>query len=134
MRVESGDPKMLKTDRCEHIPEEQAGSHPAFAGHIFGTRRASADVYAFYDRELASLGWHIDRPPYAMSTVELANKLYCKSRASLRLAIEDKARAYQPSLYQGKAYATVFDARLIAVDPSQACPKPPLPAAPTPIP
>lgn len=109
------------------------GGSPAFAGQIFGTMATSDEVYAFYDRELGRLGWRIDTPPYASSTVELANKLYCKSKTSFRLAIKDKDRAFQPSFYKGRVYVTVFDARLRAVSPSQQCPKPPL-VPTTPIP
>ena len=109
------------------------GGHAAFAGHIFGTTAASAEVYAFYDRELARLDWRVDTPPYSRSTVELANKLYCKPRTSFRLAIEDRDRAFQPSFYKGKSYVTVFDATLLAVSPGQPCPRPPL-VPTTPIP
>ncbi len=109
------------------------GSHPALAGHIFGTQATSAEVYVFYDRELARLGWRVDPPPYAMSTVELDLKIYCRSKALLRLAIEDRARAFQPSLYKGKSYVTVYDSSLIAMDPGEPCPRPPLPPPPTPI-
>ena len=37
--------------------------------------------------------------------------------------IDDKNRAFQPSLYKGKDYLTVFDATLLAADPHTACPR-----------
>lgn len=109
------------------------GSTPTFAGHIFGTTAASAQVYAYYERELTRLGWHAQPPPFAMSTAEIENRLYCTDKASFRLAIEDRDRAFQPAFYRGRTYATVFDATLIAVGPGQPCPRRPLPTA-TPIP
>ena len=105
------------------------GSYDAFAGHVFGTTMSSADVYAWYERELARLGWRTEPPPYARSTTEIENRLYCRSGATFRLAIEDKTRAFQPALYKGKDYTTVFDATLMAADPRSACPRAPLPSA-----
>jgi hypothetical protein len=102
------------------------GSTEAFAGHVFGTSATSAEVYTFYERELARLGWRPERGPYSRSGVELENRDYCKSGATFRLAIKDKNRAFQPSLYKGKDYVTVFDAALLGTDPRQQCPLPPI--------
>ncbi len=106
------------------------GSTPAFAGHIFGTMATSADVYAYYESELARLGWHTQPPPFSMSTDELENRLYCKPKASFRLAIKNKDTAFQPAFYRGRAYVTVFDATLITADPESPCPR----QAPSPSP
>ena len=100
------------------------GSRPAFAGHIYGTAATSADVYGFYERELGRLGWRPETPPYSRSTAELENRLYCESKISFRLAIKNKATAFEPAFYRGRSYATVFDARLIAADPKATCPRP----------
>ena len=99
------------------------GSAPAFAGHIFGTRSTSAEVYAFYERELGNLGWRAEPPPFARTTVEIENRLYCRAGRIFRLAIEDKNRAFQPSFYKGVDYVTVFDARLVSDDPHATCPR-----------
>lgn len=109
------------------------GSTPTFAGHTFGTTATSAEVYAYYERELARLGWRAELPPFSRSSVELENRLYCTGKASFRLAIKDRDRAFQPAFYRGRTYVTVFDATLIAVNPGQPCPRPPL-ATTTPIP
>ena len=106
------------------------GSVPAFAGHIFGSALASSDVYAYYEREIAKLGWRTEPPPYARSTTELETRVYCRTGVILRLAIDDKAKKFDPSFYQGRDYATVFDATLIANDPKLACPR--VPATPFP--
>lgn len=90
--------------------------------------------YMFYARELARLGWRVDTPPHAMSSAELENRLYCKSKASFRLAIKNKETAFQPAFYRGRSYTTVFDARLIAADPKASCPRPGLGPPATPIP
>lgn len=107
------------------------GGYAAFAGHVFGTTMSSAEVYAWYERELARLGWRIQPPPYSRGSAEIENRLYCRPGASFRLAIDDKTRAFQPALYKGKDYTTVFDATLIAADPRSACPRPPLTPFPT---
>ncbi len=107
------------------------GSTPAFAGHVFGTSATSTDVYAFYERELGRLGWHVQTPPYGIGSTELENRLYCRSGASFRLAIDDNERAFQPSLYKGRSYTTVFDATLLSSDPAAACPRPTLTPVPT---
>lgn len=109
------------------------GRTPTFAGHIFGTLTTSADVYAFYERELGRLGWRLDTPPFASSTAELENRLYCNSKRSFRLAIKNKATAFEPAFYRGRSYTTVFDARLIATDPKTSCPRPGLGPRATPI-
>jgi hypothetical protein len=100
------------------------GEQPPFAGHIYGTSGTSAEVYAFYEVELARLGWRPQRPPYPRSTAELESRLYCKSRVEFRLAIKDKETAFRPEFYQGHVYTTVFDARLRAIDPNASCPLP----------
>ena len=110
------------------------GAQSPFAGHIFGTLASSAEVYAFYERELARLGWQPETPPFSRSSAELENRLYCTRRATFRLAIKDKDRAFEPAFYQGRVYATVFDARLIGESRSSTCPSPPLSPPPTPIP
>jgi hypothetical protein len=97
-----------------------------FAGHIYGTTAAGPDVYAFYEAELERPGWRKQALPYPRSTVELENRLYCKSGAQFRLAIKDKDRAFRSEFYGGRTYTTVFDARLIAADPLAPCPLPPL--------
>ena len=123
--------RMPGSDELAEVGTEQEfgieGRTSAFAGHISGTVATSADVYAFYERELARLGWRPDTPPFSSSSVELENRLYCKTKASFRLAIKDKNRAFQPAFYRGNSYTTVFDARLIAVDPKTACPRPGIP-------
>jgi hypothetical protein len=106
------------------------GSVAAFAGHIFGAAATSADVYVFYERELARLGWLVEPPPYARATTETDIRLYCKVGVIFRLAIDDKAKAFAPSVYKGKDYVTVFDATLVANDPSFPCPRPPVTGQP----
>lgn len=108
------------------------GSTPTFAGHIFGTLATRAEVYAYYERELARLAWRPQTPPFAMSSAEIENREYCKPKESFRLAIKDKDRAFQPAFYRGHDYVTVFDATLIADDPQSPCPLPPLSPPPTP--
>src|SRR6266508_2426572 len=63
------------------------GERPPFAGHIYGTMATSADVYAFYERELARLGWQLEAPPFLRSSAELENRVYCKRKVEFRLAI-----------------------------------------------
>ncbi len=107
------------------------GPQTPFAGHIFGTTATSAEVYAFYERELARLGWK--REPYVLgrSSVELENREYCTPKALFRLAIKDKDRAFQPAFYRGQTYTTVFDARLEGIEPGPPCPIPPLSPPPS---
>jgi len=122
--------RMPGSDELAEVGTEQEfgieGRTSAFAGHISGTVATSADVYAFFDRELGRLGWRLDTPPFSRSTAEIENRLYCKRKASFRLAIKDSS-AFQAAFYRGKSYTTVFDARLIAVDPKTACPRPGIP-------
>lgn len=110
------------------------GAQSPFAGHIFGTLATSAEVYAFYERVLARLGWRPETPPFSRSTAELENRLYCAGRATFRLAIEDKDRAFQQAFYHGRTYLTVFDARLIGESRSSSCPSAPRSPPPTLIP
>jgi hypothetical protein len=107
------------------------GEQVPFAGHIYGTTATSADVYAFYESELARLGWHKQALPYPRSSAEIENRLYCKTGAEFRLAIKNKETAFRPEFYRGRVYTAVFDARLIAVDPRSPCPLPPLTPRPT---
>lgn len=130
--------RMPDADELAELGAERAagaeGSTPMFAGHIFGTRSTSAEVYAFYERELGRLGWRLDTPPFASSTAELENRLFCNSKRSFRLAIKNKDTAFQPAFYRGRSYTTVFDATLIATDPKTSCPRPGLGPRPTAIP
>jgi len=100
------------------------GERPPFAGHIYGTMATSADVYAFYERELARLGWQLEAPPFPRSSAELENRVYCKRKVEFRLAIKDKDSAFRAEFYRGRTYTTVFDASLLAIDPAIPCPMP----------
>jgi len=108
-------------DRLSTLEGEQF----PFAGHIYGTTAPSADVYAFYEAELTRLGWRAQTPPYPRSSVELENRIYCKSDAEFRLAIKNMDTAFQGAFYRGRTYMTVFDARLLPNDRRAPCPLPP---------
>jgi hypothetical protein len=107
------------------------GEQVPFAGHIYGTTATSADVYAFYESELARLGWQKQALPYPRSSAELENRIYCKTGAQYRLAIKNKETAFRTEFYRGRVYTAVFDARLTAEDPGAPCPLPPLTPRPT---
>jgi hypothetical protein len=107
------------------------GEQVPFAGHIYGTTATGTDVYTFYESELARLGWRKQALPYPRSSAELENRLYCKAGTEFRLAIKNKETAFRSEFYRGRVYTAVFDARLIAVDPSSPCPLPPLTPRPT---
>jgi len=106
------------------------GEQNPFAGHIYGTTATSADVYAFYETELARLGWRKQLPPYPRSTAELENRIYCKIGAEFRLAIKNQDTAFQAGFYRGRTYTTVFDATVLSGDPRSPCPL--LPRSPRP--
>ena len=97
------------------------GPISAFEGAIFGSQASALEVFAFYDRELRRLGWVQDRF-VIRSTVELDAWGWCKPRLLFRLAIKDRERAFEPRFYQGRTYATVFDARIRGRDPDAPCP------------
>ncbi len=48
-----------------------------------------------------------------IATTEVEGWSWCRPRAWIRLATK-KPNAFNPSLYNGKTYATVFDATIIA--------------------
>lgn len=97
------------------------GPRNAFHGAIFGTQASQEEVSAFYDDELTRLGWQRDTYQVFASTGELEAWGWCKPRMRFRLAIK-KPGNFEESFYQGKTFATVFDARLIGRDPDVACP------------
>lgn len=117
---------MPGADELAHVGDERhnsiEGPQPPFEGFIFGTLSSRDTVYTFYEGELARLGWKREPRVLGMSTVELEVREYCMPRVVFRLAIKDKARAFQPDFYRGRDYVTVFDARLIGVDPTGKCP------------
>jgi len=119
--------RMPGADQLGHVGGERIktldGEQPPFVGYIFGTAASTEEVFAFYARELARLGWKPNGGA-GRSTVELDLRWWCTSKVAFRLGIEDKARAYQPGFYKGKDYATVFDARLIAYGAITTCPRP----------
>jgi hypothetical protein len=97
------------------------GQQRAFDGRIFGVMVPSAELIAHYDRELLALGWQRERAT-GLSTVELELRSWCKPKLWFRLGIADKERAFDPALYRGRDFVTVFDARLVGVDPKSECP------------
>jgi hypothetical protein len=118
--------RMPGADVLTHVADERhtsiEGPQPPFEGFIFGTMSSRDAVYAFYEAELARLGWKREPRVLGRSTVELDLREYCKPKVFFRLAIKDKARAFRPEFYGGRDYVTVFDARLVGVDPTGKCP------------
>ena|SRR5687768_1790897 len=104
---------------------------PPFAGHRYGTGAAKAEVYSYYEVELARLGWLRVGPHYFGSSTDLEGRLYCKKGRDFRVAIKDKVRASH--LYVGRTYTTIFETSLFPNDPNSPCPRSPRPA-PTPTP
>jgi len=96
-----------------------------FAGHTYGTTAASAEVYSYYEVELARLGWLRESPFYSGSSTDLDGRLYCKKGLGFRLAIKNKETAFQVAFYRGRTYTTVFEASLHPNDPKSACPRTP---------
>ncbi len=84
------------------------GPQPPDFGLIFGTQADADAVQAYYDRELRALGY-VPIPGAVPGAVDLAAWLWCGPQATLRLAIKEPDRAYQPSLYRGNTYRTVFN-------------------------
>jgi hypothetical protein len=95
-----------------------------FAGHTYGTTATSADVYSYYESELARLGWLREGPNYFGSSTDLEGRLYCKKGLMFRVAIKDKDRAFQLAFYRGRTYTTVFEASVHPNDPKSPCPRP----------
>ena len=62
------------------------GSRPAFAGHIYGTAATSAEVYAFYERELGRLGGDLRRrhTRVAPPSLRTASTARARSRSDSR--------------------------------------------------
>lgn len=117
--------RMSGADELAHVGDERRttieGAQRPFEGRIFGTMATAEEVFAFYGRELMALGWQRQQA-VGRSTVELDLRSWCKPKIWFRLAIVDRARAFQPAFYRGRDYTTVFDATLIGTDPKSACP------------
>jgi hypothetical protein len=98
------------------------GPSNAFEAYLFGTKAPTEQVIAFYERELAKMGWTRYNRGVNTSTTELRADGWCKPRVTFRVAIKDP-RANAPRLDStGQPYPTVFDAGLMAVDPDEKCP------------
>lgn len=117
--------RMPAADELAHVGDERRttidGPQRPFEGRIFGTMATAEEVFAFYDRELTSVGWQ-RRLALGLSTVELDLRSWCKPKVWFRLAIKDKERAFQPGFYRGRDYTTVYEATLIGTDPTSPCP------------
>ena len=97
----------------------------AFATRTFGVEVAPQEVFAYYDRELARLGWQ-SYPSRVSSSLHLQDRWYCRSGAVIDLATIDQTRSSLP------AHKTIFDVALLATPPGEACPprSSPLPTIP----
>ena len=95
---------------------------PAFATHayLFGTQAGDEEVIAFYDRELRRLGWAREDDAVVSGSTDRYVSGWCKPRLTYRLAMKQE-RAFEPSVYQGKTFRTVFDAGLVAVRAGRTC-------------
>ena len=101
------------------------GPSMAFYWALFGTQAPKEDVRAFYERELAKLGWTRHNGGVNLSSTDLAPiNGWCKPRVTFRLAIKDPdPRVNVPRLDStGQPYPTVFDAGLVALNPDEKCP------------
>jgi hypothetical protein len=87
------------------------GWQAAFYGHVFGAQESNDEVFAFYDRELARLGWKADMKPI-LSSGELRGWGWCKATLYFRLAIFDPQQYARVGITDGEKYRTVYDARL----------------------
>lgn len=98
------------------------GPIDAWDGYIFGLAVDPADVFAFYERELAKLGWSVDPLRLTRLSTETQAKVWCKSSLAFRVGIEDQARAFRPDFYRGQTFRTVYEARITARPPGTTCP------------
>ena len=87
------------------------GWQSAFYGHVYGTHTLNDEVFAYYDRELVSLGWKPDQKPI-LSSGELHGWGWCKPQLYFRLAIFDREQYARVGVPDGDKYWTVYDARL----------------------
>ncbi len=98
------------------------GPLDAWDGYIFGVPVDAAEVLAFYDRELARLGWSVDPLRLTQLSTETEAKVWCRSLLAFRIGIKDQARAFQPDFYRGQTFRTVYEARITAQPPGTTCP------------
>ncbi len=83
-------------------------------------------MLAFYERELANLGWTRYNGGVNRSSTDLPVDGWCNPRITFRLAIKDPdPRVNKPRFDStGQPYPTVFDAGLVALSPEEKCPGP----------
>lgn len=98
------------------------GPLDAWDGYIFGVPADAADVFAFYERELARLGWSVDPLRLSRLSTETEAKAWCRSLLTFHIGIKDQARAFQPDFYGGQTFRTVFEAGITARPPGTTCP------------
>ena len=109
---------VLRTVQAEPF-NNITGHEAAFYGHLFGVPASAADMHAFYDRELAKLGWRVTRAP-SRSTIDTAAWGWCKPKLLFSLSIIDPRGYSVIPLTGAEQYQTVIDARLAGVD--EGCP------------
>ena len=95
------------------------GHEAAFYGHLFGVPASASDIHAFYDREMAKLGWRITRRP-SRTTIDIGGWAWCKPKLLFSLLIIDPRSYSQIPLTGAEQYPTVIDARLAGTD--EGCP------------
>ncbi|OLC51908.1 MAG: hypothetical protein AUH85_18165 [Chloroflexi bacterium 13_1_40CM_4_68_4] len=95
------------------------GHEAAFYGHLFGVPVVATDIHAFYDGELAKLGWRVTRAP-SRSTIDTAGWAWCKPKLLFSPSILDPRGYSVIPLTGAEQYQTVIDARLAGVD--EGCP------------
>jgi hypothetical protein len=117
--------RMPGADELAHFGREKEftvdGPGFAFDSYLYGTQATDTDVISFFDQQLKRLGWTRDESSVVMGTTDLRARGWCKPRMTYRLAIVDKDHSYEPSIYRGKRYVTVFDAGLLSVRPDARC-------------
>ena len=96
------------------------GPQAAFFGHVYGVQSSVDDVFAFYDRELANLGWKPDARPIP-TTTELDGWGWCKPQLYFRLVLYDPQQYDRLGVGDGAQYRAVLDARVQGT--TQGCPR-----------
>lgn len=114
-----------EAEELAHVANEARstieGPFAAFDGRIYGSQATQEDIFAFYERELANLGWQRDEFAVFTSSGELDSWGWCKPSMIFRLAIK-KPGNFREEFYRGKEFVTVFEGVLIGREAEKACP------------
>jgi hypothetical protein len=86
----------------------RGGYAPARIVHWHGTQAGTAEVFAFYDRELRAAGFTLTESVTVLLGTESDAWIWCKPSAAFRLAIVIQGEHDLTALLQGKAYSTLL--------------------------